>query len=43
MELPYGWGPSQVVLTAWRTAGYEVDRLVCSPDPDVMIFNGVRP
>lgn len=44
MELPYGWGPQRLIITAWRRAGYDVDRLVCEPlSPDLLIFNGVRP
>lgn len=27
VELPEGWGPSQVVLTAWRRAGYPVEQV----------------
>lgn len=46
VELPYGWGPSRLVLVAFRRAGYQVDRLVGSgypEDPDLLIFDGVRP
>lgn len=46
MELPAGWGPQRWVITAWRNAGYDVARLVCGgsdDDPDLLIFNGVRP
>jgi hypothetical protein len=44
VELPYGWGPQRWIITAWRNAGYDVARLVCTePDPDLLIFNGVRP
>lgn len=44
VELPYGWGPQRLIITAWRRAGYDVDRLVCEPiSPDLLIFNGVRP
>jgi hypothetical protein len=27
---PYasGWGPGQLIYTAWRAAGYEVDRVL---------------
>lgn len=43
IELPDGWGPSRVVLVAWRTAGYDVQQLVRSAGPDLLIFNDVRP
>lgn len=43
VELPEGWGPSQVILVAWRDAGYEVARLKCSPDPDLLLLNDKRP
>lgn len=46
VELPHGWGPQQVIITAWKRAGYKADRLVCGgdvDDPDLLIFNGVRP
>lgn len=44
VELPYGWGPQRLILVAWRNAGYNVDRLVCGPpDPDLLIFDRVRP
>lgn len=44
VELADGWGPQRMVITAWKNAGYEVARLVCGPpEPDLLIFNGVRP
>jgi hypothetical protein len=46
VELPEGWGPSRLILVAWRRAGYDVDQLVglgYPEDPDVIIFNGKRP
>lgn len=27
VELPDGWGPGQVILTAWQQAGYRVDEV----------------
>jgi hypothetical protein len=46
VELPYGWGPQRIVLTAWKRAGYDVQVLKglgYPDDPDMLIFNGVRP
>jgi hypothetical protein len=27
VELPPGWGPSRVILTAWKRAGYHVNEI----------------
>jgi hypothetical protein len=46
VELPEGWGPSRLILVAWKRAGYDVSRLVglgYPEDPDVLLLNGIRP
>lgn len=43
VELPDGWGPQRLIITAWRDAGYRVDRLVTVYGPDLLVFNGVVP
>jgi hypothetical protein len=44
VELPEGWGPSRVILVAWKRAGYAVSKLMCTPpDPNLLLLNGKRP
>jgi hypothetical protein len=44
VELPDGWGPSRVILVAWKRAGYDVSKLMCEPlSPNLLLLNGKRP
>ena len=44
VELPEGWGPSRIILVAWKRAGYDVSKLMCTPlGPNLLLLNGRRP